>query len=311
MPKESEAQAVINVGGEPVRYAISMVDARSVQQRQQDAMRGGPAGSIMVVVPGHGQGIHGPKNLVAAASRLSRSKIVWCIDPVPTRGGDHVEGKAIGRIVREKILTLFPDSRAPVTATIIGWSHGASEALRAADHAPDLFPTFLGLCPLGLVDRPTRELLGSFLLEASRILWSSIHRRRWACLGDTLRLGLNAGAGLARDLWHSRSVHRLFDDIEWAGKKVTGRAFEYPGRVVLLFARQDTVVRWQDAFPECSRPEQINSSLGDYRRTAFPGACEVQVQVLEGAHVAPESDAHTFLQIGLDLLGQLDSTTAH
>jgi pimeloyl-ACP methyl ester carboxylesterase len=260
----------------------------------------------MVVVPGHGQGIHGPKKLVAATAHLSQSKIVWCIDPVPAQGGDHIEGKAISRIVRDKIQATFPTSRAPVTVTLIGWSHGASEALRAAGEAPDLFPQFLGLCPLGLLDRRPGQLVRSFFLEAFRILWNSVRQRRWVCLKDALRLGVNAGTGLARDLWHSRSARRLVEDIEWAGKRVTGREFRYPGKVVLLFGQQDTVVRWQDAFPECASPEQLGSAPVACSRKAFPEASTVEIRVIEGAHVAPESDAPTFVRTGLGLLDQLD-----
>ena len=308
MPSEFEAKAVVDVNGELIHYAIRMVDARSAQQREQDYLHGGPAGSVMVVVPGHGQGIHGPKKLMAAAARLSRSKIAWCIDPVPARGGDHVEGQAIARIARAKLQATFPAGYARASATLIGWSHGASEALRAAGDAPELFPQFLGLCPLGLVDRRPGQLVGSFLIEASRILWNSIRQRRWTCLSDALRLGLNAGTGLARDLRHSRSARRLVEDIGWAGKKVTGSTFRYPGQVALLFGVQDTVVRWQDVFPECAKPEQIDSTLGTYGREAFPEASDVQVRVIEGTHVAPESNASTYLQTGLGLLGQLDST---
>ncbi len=307
MPTETEEQGVVDVRGESLRYAIRVVDARSSQQREQDAQRGRPGGEIMVLVPGHGQGVHGPKKLLATAAQLSRSRIAWCIDPVPAKGGDRVEGRAIARIVRDRISTTFPAAESPMAATLIGWSHGGAEGLRAAESAPDLFPQFLGLCPTGLVDRPPRELVRSFFLEATRTLLASVRRRDWTCLRDALRLGANAATGMAHDLGRTRSARRLLEDIGWAGKKVSGGAFEYPGDVVLLFGSQDTVVRWQDAFPECARPEQIPSALTAYGQNAFPRATRVEVQVVEGAHVAPEVDAPTFLRAGLGLLGQLDT----
>ena len=137
-------------------------------------------------------------------------------------------------------------------------------------------------------------------------MWNSVRQRRWVCLKDALRLGVNAGTGLARDLWHSRSARRLIEDIEWAGKRVTGEGFQYPGKVVLLFGQQDTVVHWQDAFPECASPEQLGSTLVAFSQKAFPEASSVEIRVIEGTHVAPESDAPTFLRTGLGLLGQLD-----
>ena len=68
MVLETDEQGMVGIQGESVRYEIRIVDARSPQQREQDARRGGPSGNIMVVVPGHGQGVHGPKKLVAAAA---------------------------------------------------------------------------------------------------------------------------------------------------------------------------------------------------------------------------------------------------
>jgi pimeloyl-ACP methyl ester carboxylesterase len=306
MALETDEKGAVDIRGESVRYEMRVVDARSTQQREQDAHRGRPAGNVIVVVPGHGQSIRGPKKLVATAARLSRSKIAWCIDPVPTREGDRTEAEAIARVVRDRISTSFPARDEPAAATLIGWSHGGSEALLAAEHDPDLFPQYLGLCPTGLVDRRELELLYSFTLEALRILWGSARRRDWTCLKDTVRLGWNAATGLVRDLWRARSARRLVEDIGWATKKVAGRPIGYTGEVVLLFGAQDTVVRWHDAFPDCERPQSISRSLAEYQKQNFPHARRLEVQVIEGTHVAPEADAPTFLQTGLSLLEQWD-----
>jgi pimeloyl-ACP methyl ester carboxylesterase len=237
---------------------------------------------------------------------LSRSKIAWCIDPVPARGGDPVEAQAIAKVIRDRVSVAFPTRDKPAAATLIGWSHGGGEALRAAVHDPDLFPQFLGLCPTGLVDKRQSELLRSFFLEATRILWESARRRDWALLKDTIRLGWNAGAGLVRDLWRGRSAQRLVEDLDWAARKVASGPIGYTGEVVLLFGAQDIVVRWRDVFPECRQPQDIPGSLAEYRERKLPHAKRVEVQVLEGAHVAPEADPSTFLQAGLSLLGQWD-----
>lgn len=307
-PAESNEQGVVYVCGERVSYALRSLDARSARQKELDARRRRPEGNIIAVVPGHGQGSDGPKQLLATAARLSRSKIAWCIDPVPSKGGDPADGQAIARIVRDRISKSFSGDVWPrPAATLVGWSHGGSEALLAANHAPDLFPQFLGLCTLGLSKRQPLELVSSFALEALRILWSSLHHQDWACLKGTLRLGGNACIGLLRDLMRAGSARRLVEDIGWAGRKVSGRSLAYPGDVVLLFGRQDTVVRWQDAFPECARQEQIASSLAAFKQRAFPGARSVEVRVVDGCHVGPEVDPLTFLQIGLGLLGQLDA----
>jgi pimeloyl-ACP methyl ester carboxylesterase len=306
MALETVEQGAVDVRGESVRYEMRIVDARATHTRERDSRRGRPGGNIMVIIPGHGQSVHGPKNLVATAAQLSRSRIAWCIDPVPTKGGDRIEAQAIARVVRDRIFATFPTRDQPTAATLIGWSHGGSEALRAAEHDPDLFPQFMGLCPTGLVERRRLELLNSFFLESTRILWVSARQRDWTSLKAALRLGQNAGAGLVRDLWRGRSAARLVGDIDWAAKNVASRPIGYPGEVVLLFGAQDTVVRWQDLFPEAERPQDIPRSVAQYQGQHFPQARRVVVQVMDGAHLAPEVDAVSFLQMGLGLLEQLD-----
>jgi len=299
-------RGAVEVQGETVGYELCTIDARSNQQRERDTHRGRPDGNIMVVVPGHGQTIHGPKKLVTTAALMSRSRIAWCIDTAPAKGGDRTEAQAIARVVKENISTTFPDMEEPIAATLIGWSHGGSQALLAAEFAPDLFPQFLGLCPTGFVDRQPLELLHSFFLEATRILWASVRQRDWTCLKDTLRVGWNAGVGLIKDLWKTKSLRRLIEDIGWAARNVASSPIGYTGEIVLLFGAQDTAVRWCDLFPECDRPQDIAKFLVEYQEKNFPLASRVEVQVVEGAHVAPETDAPSFLQTGLSLLEQLD-----
>jgi hypothetical protein len=298
-------RGAVQVQGERVGYELYKIDARSNRQQEQNTHRGSLDGTIMVVVPGHGQTIHGPKKLLATAALLSRSRIAWCIDPTPAKGGDRTEGQAIARVIRESISTTFPKMEEPIAATLIGWSHGGSKALLAAEDAPNLFPQVLGVCSTSLVERHLLELLYSFFLEATRILWASVRRQEWTCLKDTLRVGWNAGVGLVRDLWNTKSVRRLIEDIGWAARNVTSSPIGYTGDVVLLFGAQDTVVRWRDVFPECDLPQDIPQFLAEYQEKNFPSASRVEVQVVEGSHVAPETDAPSFLRVGLSLLEQL------
>ena len=111
------------VGGETVQFELRTVDARSEAQRARDIQAGRPAGNVLILVPGHGQTVDGPRNLLATAAELSRSGIACCIDPVPARGGDHAEAKAIVAIARETIACLFPgemQGRVPIQATVVG-----------------------------------------------------------------------------------------------------------------------------------------------------------------------------------------------
>jgi hypothetical protein len=264
----------------------------------------------MVVIPGHGQTVHGPKKLVRAAAQLSKSKIAWCIDTVPARGGDRIEAQAIAEICRERIAYEFSGAGLPAAATVIGWSHGGGEGLRAAAVGFGLFPQYLGLCPTGIVERRPLEMVYGFGLEALRVVWACVRRLDWACLLDTARLGLDLAAGMLLDLWHSRSFRRVVQDIRWAARRVTGRQFAYEGEVVLLFGAQDTVVRWQDAFPACEEASDIPLHLPAFRQEEFPKARLVEVQVIEGNHTGPEADATRFLATGLSLLDQLGGSAA-
>jgi hypothetical protein len=306
-------KGTVQVGQEIVAYEIRIVDLRTEEQREANAHRGKLDGNIMAIIPGHGMTVSGPRRMVTTAARLSKSKIAWCIDPVPAKGGDCTEGQAIARIVQERISTLFPEAgersqerSPPAQATVMGWSHGGAEVLRAAAEDPALLPQYLGLCPVGLVDRPAWELLSSFTLEALHILGGRLWRLDWRYLGDTCWAFLNAVYGLVRDLVRCRSLRRLLADIRWACVKVPGPSFDYPGDVALLLATGDKVIRWRDAFPGCQDPQELPNVLPDYQKRNFPSAGRLEVRIVEGDHAGPEADAPTFLRVGLGLLGQLD-----
>ena len=312
---ERHEQGTVEIGHETVEYEVRIVDARSEEQRARDERRGRPDGNLIVVVPGHGLTVDGPKRLVAAAALLSKSKIAWCIDPTPAKGGDRAEAQALARIVMDRVSAAFPalgDRKAwrelPAAVTLIGWSHGGAEALRAAEADPDLFPQILGLCPAGLVNRHPLELVFSFVLEVLRILGEALYRRDWPRLKDALRMGANILRGLIQDLLRSGSPKRLIEDVGWAGRKVLSRAFDYPGEVVLLLGQQDTVIRWRDVFPHCEHPSGIPERLQDFRKRCFPHARRVEVAVIEGDHLSPETEAHSFVRLGLRWLDQLDES---
>jgi pimeloyl-ACP methyl ester carboxylesterase len=300
------------VGGETVRYEVRTVDARSAGRRAEDDLRGGPAGPVVVVVPGHGQTVDGPRKLVAAAALLSRSKIAWCIDPVPCRGGDCTEAQAIAAAARQKLRATFPelqDRGLPVEAILIGWSHGGSEALRAAAADPALFPYYLGLCPTGFVERQPLAFVLSFALEALRVTGRCLRGRKGKYLLDMLRLGKDLSIGLVHDLWRARSLARLVADVVWAGRRVPGPAFPYPGEVLVIWGRHDSLIRWQDVFPTCADPDGLPSAMPSFRQQNLPCARRVEMAVIDGDHVAPEADAIEFVRLGLSWLGQLDEAT--
>ena len=112
--------------------------------------------------------------------------------------------------------------------------------------------------------------------------------------------------GIARDCWRTRSLRRAIDDIHWACRKVPGKEYGYGGEVVIIFGRQDTVIRWQDVFTDCEQPDQIPGILPAYKQDNFPQASRLEVRVIEGDHLGPECKAPAFARLVLGLLGQLD-----
>jgi hypothetical protein len=158
-----------------------------------------------------------------------------------------------------------------------------------------------------MVERKLLELLVGFVLETSRILWAGLRELNWAYLKDLLGAGSDMLVGLTRDLVRSRSFKRLIEDIRWASRRVPGADYGYPGEVVIFFGGQDTVIRWQDAFPTCAEPDEIPAVLDDWRRLNFPRARSLQVRVIDGNHFAPETDALAFVRPALESLAQLDA----
>jgi hypothetical protein len=293
----------VDISGERVQYEILIVDARTAGERAQDDM---PPGNVIVVVPGHGQTVTGPRRLVAEFAMRSRAKIAWCIDPTPTRGGDCTEARAIAEIVHHRLLGFKgTPARSSHRATIAGWSHGGGEALRAAREDPILLPQYLGLCPVGLVERKPPEMVASFLLEATRVVAGDLLHARLAAVGETLRVGANFAGGLVTDLARSRSLRNLIDDVRWACRKVPGPDFDYPGEVVLLLGSQDSVIRWRDPFPGCQAPDQLPALVPAFQEANFPTSGRVEVCLVEGNHITPEIEPVVFVRPGLGLLGQL------
>ena len=258
-------------------------------------------------IPGHGQTASAARNLIARIVALSSSKILWAIDIDPPRGGDPARAEALIKIIRKKASEeLFGgegrESAVPPSfrVTIFGWSHGGAETMRAAEKAPDLFQQVVGLCPAGLVERSPYELAGSFLLESLRISWDALLRFD-RTIARVLAIGYDFLAGVFRDLLRSKSWRRVINDVRWACEKVTGEDYGYDGIVVILFGGKDGVIRWRDVFPACQHPGSIGPFLEEYKKRDFPMVRGLQVRVLEGSHIAPETRAALYVETAFDL----------
>lgn len=305
----------VEVDGETMCYTLYEVDTRPESQRIANARDKTLDGNLNVYVPGHGQRATAAKNLIATIVALSPSKVLWAIDIDPPRGGDAARAEALIKIIRKKAgEDLFggegQESAEPpfFRVTIFGWSHGGAEAMRAAAKAPELFQQVVGLCPAGLVKRSPSELAWSFTLESWRIFWDALLRLD-RTIARVLAMGYDILAGLFCDLLRSKSLQRVINDIRWACGKVTGKDYEYDGKVVILFGEKDGVIRWRDVFPACQYPGDIGPFLGEYKKCNFPMARGLQVRVLEGSHIAPETHAPLYVETAFDLPGEGKAVT--
>ena len=300
----------VEVDGERTGYTLYEVDARPESQRIANARDRALDGNLNVYVPGHGQRVAAARNLIATIMTLSSSKVLWAIDVDPPRGGDAARAEALVKIIRRKASEeLFggegQEAAEPPSfrVTIFGWSHGGAEAMRAAEKAPDLFQQVVGLCPAGLVERSPSELLWSFVLECWRISWDALLKPDRS-IARALAIGYDMLAGLFSDFLRSKSLRRVINDVRWISEKVTGQDYSYDGKVVILFGEKDAIIRWRDVFPACQHPGDIEAFLEEYKKRYFPMARGLQVRILEGSHVAPETHAPLYVKTAFDLLDQ-------
>jgi pimeloyl-ACP methyl ester carboxylesterase len=300
----------VEVDGETIGYTLYAVDARTESQRIANARDKTLDGNLNVYVPGHGQRAAAAKNLIATIVALSSSKVLWAIDIDPPRGRDQARAEALIKIIRrkasEELFGAEPQQLAEPPSfrvTIFGWSHGGAETMRAAEKAPDLFQQVVGLCPAGLVKRSPYDLVWSFLLECLRILRDALLRLDRS-IAKALAIGYDMLAGLFCDLLRSKSLPRVINDIRWICGKVTGKDYEYDGKVVILFGEKDGIIRWRDVFPACQHPGNVGQFLEEYKKRDFPMARDLQVRVLEGSHIAPEIHAPLYVKTAFDLLEQ-------
>ncbi len=300
----------VEVEGETIGYTLYEVDARTEGQRIANARDKTLDGNLNVYVPGHGQTAAAARNLIGRIVALSSSKVLWAIDVDPPRGGDQARAEALIKIIRRKAdEELFGGERQESVeppsfgVTIFGWSHGGAEIMRAAEKAPALFQQVVCLCPAGLVERSPSELVWSFVLECWRIFWDALPKVDRS-IARALAIGYDMLAGLFCDLLRSRSLRRVINDIRWACEKVTGQDYGYDGKVVILFGEKDGVIRWRDVFPACQHPGNIGPFLEEYKKRDFPMARGLQVRVLEGSHIAPETHAPLYVKTAFDLVDQ-------
>jgi hypothetical protein len=297
----------IDLDGQTIGYDLYELDCRTDGQRSNDRERGSLAGDLIVIIPGHGQTVDTTANLLRGSAAASKAGVAWAIDIDPPQNGDPDKAAALPVIVRQQARHLFSGDGAQggapeIRVALFGWSHGGAEALRTAQAAPDLIASITGLCPTGLVERRSAELVTGFVLECARILLAALSKG-FSGIWQVLMIGLHIVTGIAGDAIRSRSLRRPLEDAIWATHKVPGPGYAYPHQVALIFAAQDSVIRWHDVFPGCTTPDDLAPCLDGYRQADFPHVSSLDVLVLPGNHASPETDPAYALN-ALEIIGQ-------
>jgi len=306
MVRESRWRREIEVAGERLSYEVYECDARSDAERAEDARQGTLQGDLIVVIPGHWQTADSAKLLIGTSAAEGRSRVAWCVDIDPASGGDPVKAQALPLILAQDAGRLVDAGQASgagaLNVSLFGWSHGGAEALRTADLSPGLFRQVALICAAGLVDRTLWEMIPSFVIECLAIAGYAVLRGNDSYRRRVVAIVLNIAGGIYRDLIRARSPRRVAGDVWWATRKVPGPAFRYDGDVAIIFGADDRVIRWRDVCPECTSPQEVAGAVEQLRQRDFPCVHSLQVQVLAGNHLSPDTDA-AFARTALELTG--------
>ncbi len=257
------------------------------------------ANVINVYIPGHGQRATTAKQLLTSITQVNPYQRTWSIDIDPAPGGSLNKARALVKIIEQMISKRYPsETKDSIKIRLIGWSQGGSEAMLAAALAPHLIPSIACLCSTGLVYRSVTNLISKFAIECTRILTdATIHRN--VSFSGAVRFGGDIMIGVVNDVLSTRSVTCAWEDLRDATRQICGANYDYCGDVLLVFAENDTVIRWRDAFPGCKCPEDVQIMLPDYKQKYFPQVRNLKVEILPGNHLAPEADAERYIQTAL------------
>ena len=175
--------------------------------------------------------------------------------------------------------------------------------------APHRIPSIVCICSTGLVQRSVGNLFTNFSIECARI-FTDASLRRYVSLPGAILFGADIMIGVASDVVSTRSVTCPWEDLRDAARQVCGAHYEYSGDVMLVFAENDTVIRWTDTFPGCKYPKDVQSMLPEYKHEYFPNVRNLKIEILPGNHLAPEADAERYIQTALMSMDPIYQTSA-
>ena len=282
-PKINAQYEEILVNGEPVGYFLRKLSqdvAGTVQERR-----------ILIFFPGHGQRVQDDNALIRKLSRLSGFDEVWALDLNPLASGDPMKAKVVPLIVCKHL-----GNETPFRLTLMGWSHGAAEALLTAENDPGRVEKVIAMCPAGFLNISLPMIIARFTLECVYIFLRSFRSGK---VLDVLGLGLSITMGMVKDLFKSGSIRTFLGDIRWAGRRVVGEDYTYDGKVTIILGRKDSLMRPKRILRGYKRGQTGEYTNPVFKQMCFPRARELRVFVTNSDHAGPVVNPEEFLRLGL------------
>jgi len=329
---------------ETIRGFSLLIDARTPGEKAEDALRGSPAGPVVIFFQGHAQRPDDAYEFTSRLALLSRSGMVVvpvCDTPYgsdPSLRGDNGKDAVLMEMVRFVLaregftvagyrpisalslavggVRLAAERDTPGTGLVaVGWSHGGILARRFAHAYPSSVDSLGQVCPAGYERWSPWKLTARFAWETLRI--SSKMKGHAA---QTMRSGWGFTKGFAGDLFrsipaavthlHPGKIARIGKDISDCTTYCDSSRFTaaHLKRIAVIFGQDDSCMNPQRQLGITDRGVVGGDDLKRFHETFFSDVCEpesrISLRVLPGTHLAPVISGDLYAGTLLSDLGQ-------
>lgn len=347
LPVKPEIESLdIRFNNETIKGFVLRIDTRTERERASDALRGRPAGPVMVFFQGHAQR---PDDAYEFTSRLAltcRSGIVIvpvCDTPYggdPGLRGDNGKDIVLMEMVRFVLArqgvsvtgyTPMSGMRAVVQGegrgggtteasarlTPVGWSHGAILARRFAHAYPASVCALGQVCPAGYERWGSWGLTGRFALESLRIFKKMGNGHAAGALKSAWGFTRGFAGDFARSLpdavleLNPAKAGRVLVDVRDCCTYCDSASFRaaHLERIAVIFGADDTCMDPARQLGIRDISNVTPEELSRFRKTFFADVTEpkrLSLKILPGTHMAPVSHAGIYVRTLLKDLGEVD-----
>jgi len=333
----------VGFNDETIQGFCLLIDSRTPEEKAKDAIRGSPAGPVIVFFQGHAQRPDDAYKFTSKLALLSKSGMVVipvCDTPYgsdPSRHGDSGKEVILMEMVhyvlaREGIaisgyspissmgvtidgVRLVCDKDMPGTRlAAVGWSHGGILARRFAHAYPSTVNWLGQVCPAGYERWNTWQLTGRFAKESLSMLLNG-HT------AETLRSGWGFTKGFMGDFFRSipaavicfdaGKVGRVGKDIKDCTLYCDSSRFNaaHLNSIAVIFGRDDSCM---NPYRQLGIKDHGAVEQGDLKRFKEMFFADVHEQtepiilrILPGTHLAPVIHSDLYVRTLLEDLGQI------